>query len=98
MGRSSGENFTKYRHEVTTSAVVSRPLSESSGGPLLPPSLYSSIYYPLFLNHHPTPLYPIPTQNTGNALVTPLGPRVYKRPGDHLLFSGSHTRSPLNLL
>ncbi|GBP30764.1 Regulatory-associated protein of mTOR [Eumeta japonica] len=57
----------------------------------------SSVTYPL---RQPIPLsirYPIPTQTTGDALMTPLGLRMSMDDGDHLIFSGSHVAlSPQN--
>ncbi|GBP48416.1 hypothetical protein EVAR_32817_1 [Eumeta japonica] len=49
----------EYRHEVITSAVGFRPVSESSGGPLLTLSTH-----PSFVR------YPIPGQEAGNTLMS----------------------------
>ncbi|GBO99506.1 hypothetical protein EVAR_684_1 [Eumeta japonica] len=61
-------HLTEYRHEITATAVVFRPVSESLGV-LLP------LYYPI-----PPPSilrlsdrYPIPTQKAGKVLVIALG-------------------------
>ncbi|GBP92948.1 hypothetical protein EVAR_84051_1 [Eumeta japonica] len=73
-------------------------LSDSSGGPLplCHPTLlsitsipllllYSCIHSPRFRLHQSSVNYPIPTQEAGNALVTPLGLHVYMGCDDHLL-------------
>ncbi|GBP65404.1 hypothetical protein EVAR_103286_1 [Eumeta japonica] len=61
------DSLIDYRLEVLASAFAFCPVSESSSGPL--PAIV-----PLF--HQPTPSsirYPILTQETGNALVIPIG-------------------------
>ncbi|GBP80470.1 hypothetical protein EVAR_12674_1 [Eumeta japonica] len=64
----------EQRREVAASAVSFRLGSESTDGPLPSPS-----------PHYPSIRYPIPTQETGSALVTPMGLRMSMSGDDYLL-------------
>ncbi|GBP74954.1 hypothetical protein EVAR_60881_1 [Eumeta japonica] len=44
--------------------------------------------------HSSLPRYPIPIQEPGNALVNPLGLRVFVAVGNYQLFGGSYARLP----
>ncbi|GBP36435.1 hypothetical protein EVAR_88015_1 [Eumeta japonica] len=67
----------EYRGEITAFTVALRPVSESSDGPLSPPSHHSLLRTTPFPLHQPThsPFvkYPILTQETSSALVPSLG-------------------------
>ncbi|GBP57330.1 hypothetical protein EVAR_39970_1 [Eumeta japonica] len=81
MGRLDPFNTAHIRREITTSAGAFRPESDNFGAQLS--------------FHHPTlssVRYPIPTQETGHALVTPLGLRVSMGGGDRLLSGALHDR------
>ncbi|GBP10981.1 hypothetical protein EVAR_5533_1 [Eumeta japonica] len=73
---------TKYKREVTVSAVAFHPVSKSSSGRL-------TFHHSHFIK------YPIPIQKAGNALVTCLKSQVSMGCDDHLLCSGSQARLPL---
>ncbi|GBP50681.1 hypothetical protein EVAR_34189_1 [Eumeta japonica] len=62
--------LTENRRKVKILAVVYRPVSGDSDGLLPPPSPVSPLIYP------PSFSYPIPVQEAGNALVSPLQLRL----------------------
>ncbi|GBP55457.1 hypothetical protein EVAR_42633_1 [Eumeta japonica] len=70
--------FTEYGHEVPTSAVGLRPVSESSNRPI--PSLPS--INPILL-HCLVTIALSPSQEAGKALVAPLRLRVFTDGGDY---------------
>ncbi|GBP10724.1 hypothetical protein EVAR_6282_1 [Eumeta japonica] len=80
-------SLTEYRREVAASAVGFRLMSESSGGPLSPPSHRSP---PSFRS--PSFKYTIYFQEAGNALV---GVRVSMGGDDRLFTAASQARSHL---
>ncbi|GBP60606.1 hypothetical protein EVAR_50970_1 [Eumeta japonica] len=85
--------LTEYRHEVTASVVVFRPVSESTRNLLPLPSLYyscSSLPSPSI--HSPSIRYPIPIQEAGNVPVTPQRLRASMGGDDDRMIGGSHTR------
>ncbi|GBP82712.1 hypothetical protein EVAR_84905_1 [Eumeta japonica] len=71
------------RSEITVSVVTFRPVSESSGGPLpfINPKPPSALHKPSSFSIR----YPIPTQETGNALETSSS-RVAMGRDDHIYF------------
>ncbi|GBP76633.1 hypothetical protein EVAR_54594_1 [Eumeta japonica] len=89
-------NFQEYRCEVSVSSVAYRPVSE---WPTFPASPAGSQARGSLLLHQPTlssTRYSIPTQEADNALVIPLELRVFMGSANHLYYSSSRDRLPLD--
>ncbi|GBP08935.1 hypothetical protein EVAR_78310_1 [Eumeta japonica] len=81
--RAGRGHVADYRGDVTAIKVAFHPVNENLGGPLSPQSPPSPYHRPTLLSIR----YSIRYQKAGNAL---------KNGGsNHLLFNGSHARSPL---
>ncbi|GBP34114.1 hypothetical protein EVAR_28248_1 [Eumeta japonica] len=86
MNTRNPREITMSETSITLQRASIRSLSSLS---------YLSPLYPLFL---PSIRYPIPTQEAGNAMVTPPKSRMPMDNGDHLYSGGSQARLPLDNL
>ncbi|GBP39903.1 Carboxylesterase 1E [Eumeta japonica] len=87
----------EYAEDCLYLNVYVPDVSESSGGPslILHLSLLLLAHFRLHHSNLPFIRCPIPAQEAGNALVTPLWPQVSMGYSDYLLSDGTHSRLPL---